>query len=70
MLDGDQVTQDLYGIYPTMPNSEIPSGFLRQLGYYNKRYDELTNNIINLQDSSFNELEANLTVNLQGIITA
>lgn len=70
MLDEDEVQQDLYGIYPTLSNSEIPSGFLRQLGYYNKRYDELTNKIINLQDASFNELEANLQVNLQGIITA
>ena len=69
MLDEDEVQQDLYGVYPTSSNSEIPSGFLRQLGYYNKRYDELTNKIINLQDASFNELEANLQVNLQGIIT-
>lgn len=74
MLDEDVVEQDLYGIYP-LQNSElikdvIPSGFLRQLGYYNKRYDELTNNIINLQDASYNELEANLTVNLEGIVTA
>jgi len=74
MLDSDEVEQDLYGIYP-LPNDilntgEIPSGFLRQLGYYNKRYDELTNNIINLQDASYTELEANLTVNLAGIVTA
>jgi len=74
MLDSDEVEQDLYGIYPlpndTLDTGEIPSGFLRQLGYYNKRYDELTNNIINLQDASYTELEANLTVNLAGIVTA
>lgn len=74
MLDSDEVEQDLYGIYPllndTLDAGEIPSGFLRQLGYYNNRYDELTNNIINLQDASYTELEANLTVNLAGIVTA
>jgi len=74
MLDSDEVEQDLYGIYPlssdTLDVGKIPSGFLRQLGYYNNRYDELTNNIINLQDASYTELEANLTVNLAGIVTA
>jgi len=29
MLDEDEVQQDLYGVYPTSSNSEIPSGFLR-----------------------------------------
>lgn len=75
MLDGDEVEQDLYGITPNTislennPN-EIPSGFLQQLGYYNTRYDEISNKIINLQDASFTELQANLEVNYQGIITA
>lgn len=74
MLDRDEVQQDLYG---TIPNVEvevdtdtIPSGFLSQLGYYNTQYDELSNKIINLQDASYTELEANLTVNYEGIITA
>lgn len=75
MLDGDEVEQDLYGITPNEKSikdnpDEIPSGFLQQLGYYNTRYDELSNKIINLQDASFTELQANLEVNYQGIITA
>lgn len=70
MLDRDEVQQDLYGTTPTAGNSKIPSGFLSQLGYYNTQYDELSNKIINLQDASYTELEANLTVNYQGIITA
>lgn len=68
MLDGDEVEQDLYGITPA--NGDIPSGYLYQLGYYNKQYDDITNKIINLQDSSFTELEANLTVNYEAIITS
>ena len=73
MLDADEIEQDLYGIIPTsdiINGNEIPSGFLRQLGYYNTQYDDISNKIINLQDASFTELEANLTVNYQGIITA
>ena len=73
MLDGDEVEQDLYGITPTskeLIGDEIPSGFLGQLGYYNTQYDNLSNKIINLQDASYTELEANLEVNYQGIITA
>ena len=75
MLDGDEVEQDLYGLTPTTKDltnkkNVIPSGFLSQLGYYNSQYDELSNKIINLQDASFTELQANLEVNYQGIITA
>lgn len=73
MLDADEVEQDLYGVKPTsrvLVKDEIPAGFLNQLGYYNTRYDELSNKIINLKDASYTELEANLTVNYQGIITA
>ena len=75
MLDKEEVEQDLYGITPSdipLKNNYdiIPPGFLKQLGYYNTEYDKLSNKIINLQDSSFTELEANLTVNYQGIITA
>lgn len=69
-LDADEVEQDLWGVEPVAQGSNIPSGFLRQLGYYNEQYDKITNNIINLQDASFTELEANLTVNLEGIVTA
>lgn len=73
MLDADEVEQDLYGVKPTsriLVKDEIPAGFLNQLGYYNTRYDELSNKIINLKDASYTELEANLTVNYQGIVTA
>lgn len=68
-LDADEVEQDLWGVDPEN-DSNIPSGFLRQLGYYNEQYDKISNKIINLQDASYNELEANLTVNLEGIVTA
>lgn len=75
MLDEEEVEQDLYGITPNVTSiednpDEIPSGFLKQLGYYNTQYDELSNKIINLQDASFTELQANLEVNYQGILTA
>lgn len=75
MLDEEEVEQDLYGITPLEESLEdnpklIPAGFLYQLGYYNGEYDKLTNKIINLQDASFNELQANVVVNLEGIVTA
>lgn len=75
ILDEDEVNQDLYGISPIITTSidtinDLSQGFLRQLGYYNTRYDEISNKIINLQDASYNELEANLNVNLTGITTA
>lgn len=64
LLNEKQIEADLYGI------NESGIAFLKTLGYYNKNYDELTNNIINLENSSLNELEANLYVNLEGIETA
>lgn len=64
LLDEKKVENDLYG------TNEDGLAFLKTLGYYNKNYDELSNNIINLQNSSLNELEANLYVNLEGIETA
>ena len=74
MLDEYEVEQDLYGKTPNkdkeLTGDTIPSGFLYQLGYYNKQYDDLSNKIINLQDASYTELEANLTVNYEGIHTA
>lgn len=71
LLDKDEVERDLYGDYFNLNSfSFCGGGFLRQLGYYNEQYDKISNKIINLQDSSFTELEANLNVNLQGIITA
>lgn len=75
MLDEDEVTQDLYGLTPSINSSidtteDLPQGFLRQLGYYNTQYDNISNKIINLTDASFDELSANLIVNLEGITTA
>lgn len=67
MLDKDTVEQDLYGV---KFEKEGLNGYLKTLGFYNEEYDRLTNQIINLEDSSFTELEANLNVNLDGIETA
>lgn len=63
LLDKETTEADLYGI----DGSDM--GYLKQLGYYNKKYDELSNLIINLQDESYNELAANVEVNLAGIET-
>ena len=64
LLDENVVKADLYGI------GENDLGYLKQLGYYNEKYDEISNKIINLQDESFTELQANIEVNLTGIETA
>ena len=64
LLDKNTTDADLYGI------DESDMGYLKQLGYYNKKYDELSNLIINLQDESYTELTANVEVNLTGIETA
>lgn len=64
LLDAASTNADLYG------NNEDDMGYLKQLGYYNEKYDELTNLIINLQDESYTELAANIEVNLTGIETA
>lgn len=64
MLDGETIKEDLYGI------KEGNLGYLKTLGFYNTEYDKLSNQIINLESSSYTELEANLEVNLAGIETA
>lgn len=64
LLDKNTTDADLYGI------DESDMGYLKQLGYYNRKYDELSNLIINLQDESYTELTANVEVNLTGIETA
>ena len=64
LLDKKRTNNDLYG----KNNEDL--GFLKQLGYYNGEYDKLSNKIINLQDSSYTELEANIEVNLTGIESA
>lgn len=64
LLDKSKTDADLYGV-----NNE-DFGYLKTLGYYNNKYDELSNKIINLQNESFTELTANIEVNLTGIETA
>ena len=69
MLKEEEVEKDLWGTKGE-DNGSIPQGYLKQLGYYNTQYDKISNKIINLQDASYNELQANLTVNLEGIDTS
>ena len=64
LLDKESTDADLYGI------DKNDQGYLKTLGYYNTQYDRLSNKIINIQNNSLTELEANLTVNLEGIETA
>lgn len=64
LLDKDSTNADLYG----KDDSDI--GYLKTLGYYNGEYDRLSNLIINLQDESYTELQANIEVNLTSIETA
>jgi hypothetical protein len=62
LIDEDALQRDLYGI------DAGDMSYLKQLGYYNSEYDRLSNLIINLQSDSYAELEANVGVNIQGII--
>lgn len=64
MLAAAQVEQDLYG---TVKSSSILNGYLKTLGYYNTRYNTLTNQIINLQHNSFDDIDAHITINIEGI---
>lgn len=64
ILDKNMVDADLYG------KGEGDQGYLKQLGYLNTEYDKLSNAIINLSNSSFNELQANVEANVKGIETA
>lgn len=64
ILDKDKTEADLYG------KSTSDLGYLKQLGHLNTEYDKLSDAIINLSTSSYNELNANLQVNLNGIEAA
>ena len=64
ILEKALVDADLYG------KNEEDMGYLKQLGHLNTEYDKLSNLIINLRNSSFNELEANVQVNTTAIETA
>lgn len=64
LLDKAATNADLYG------NNDGDMGYLKKLGYYNTKYDELSNLIINLQNESYTELAANVEINLIAIETA
>lgn len=64
LLDKKRTNADLYGV------DENDIGYLKTLGYYNNKYDEISNKIVGLQDKSYKELEANYTVNTTGIVAA
>lgn len=64
LLNKDMVYADLYG------TDDTGSGYLQRLGHLNDEYDKLSDAIINLQNASTTELEANLEVNLNGIDSA
>lgn len=64
ILNKDTVDADLYG------KGKDDQGYLKQLGYLNTEYDKLSNAIINLTTSSFNELQANIETNVTAIETA
>ena len=64
ILDKNKVEADLYGA------GQNDMGYLKKLGHLNTEYDKLSNAIINLQTSSFNELNANIQINLSGIEAA
>lgn len=64
MLSATQVEQDLYGI---IKQDSILNGYLKTLGYYNTKYDDLTNRIINLRHNSFDDIDAHITINIEGI---
>lgn len=64
LLEKEETEADLYG------KNDEDMGYLKQLGYFNGEYDRISNLIINLQDKSYTELQANIEVNLTGIETA
>ena len=64
MISAVQLEKDLYGI---TQNNELLSGYLKVLGYYNSKYDKLSNQIINLRNNSFNDIEAHLIINFESI---
>ena len=65
MMSQDTINRDLYGT-----NDKGLQGYLKRIGYFNSLYDSLSNKIINLQSSSYNDLEAHVTVNIEGIVEA
>lgn len=64
MLNAEQVVRDLYGI------NKGDFAFLPTIGYYNEKYDDLTNLIINMTGEAMKELKAANIVSDEGITTA
>lgn len=64
ILSKEQVERDLYGIDPG------DMAYLKKLGALNTLYDKVSNLIIDLTKKSYTELEANVKVNLDGLLTA
>lgn len=64
ILNAEQVQRDLYGI------SKNDMAFLPTIGYFNKRYDDLSNLIINMTGEKLTELAATLKVSVTGVGTA
>ena len=65
LLDREQVERDLYGI-----NLKTDLAFLPTIGYYNKKYDDLTNLITNVTNETMTNLQAENIVKIEGITTA
>lgn len=65
IMKEEDVENDLYGT-----NVDTDWGYLKRLGYLNSEYDKISNIIIDISSSSFTELEANLEVNLNAILTS
>lgn len=64
LLDEDNVKRDLYGI------EKGDFSFLPTIGYYNDKYDKLTDLIINLTGETMVKLEAELETYIQGVTTS
>lgn len=64
LLNEERTNADLYG------ENDNDLGFLKKLGYYNEKYDEINNKIINLKDSSYTNLDANIYTNIVSMETA
>lgn len=64
LLNPINVVKDLYGI------NKNDFAFLPTIGYYNKKYDELTDLIINMTGESMKELKAANIVSVEGITTS
>lgn len=64
LLNAEQVVRDLYGI------DKGDFAFLPTISYYNEKYDDLTNLIINMTGEAMKELKAANIVSDEGITTA